>query len=391
MMERHLLREERGGSGYLFDRETGKVRHVAPELLAAERMRGDVDFLPLRADAPRFARSVPFCIWFELTLRCNLQCVHCSVDANTRADGRELGAAEVVPLLKQFADFGIFEVRFSGGEPTCHREFPEIVEEARRLGLFVSTSTNGAWGESRRRRLARLPVGLWIVSLDGRPRDHNALRPPGNTWAETVKTIRGLVEAGRRVRVSTVLCRTNHLGLREHVKTLVDLGVEALTLVPVRPSGRAADPERFASLCLSSDEYQEVLGEVRALREEYAFEIAASYDLLARGKMFNTPAHFAKRCVAGAEAACVGPTGQLRACILLDDDKYVVGDLVRGSRDLTRLWADDASWGVFRDPASVPESCRDCRHLGVDCFGVCHVFRESALAPDLPFCPLKTR
>jgi hypothetical protein len=29
-------------------------------------------------------------------------------------------------------------------------------------------------------------------------------------------------------------------------------------------------------------------------------------------------------------------------------------------------------------------------HLGRDCFGVCHVFRESSLSPDLPFCPLQS-
>jgi radical SAM protein with 4Fe4S-binding SPASM domain len=388
-MRRFLLREERGGQGYRFDRLTGKVQHVPSEAFATERAREDVDLLPLRQGGPRFARSVPFCVWFELTLRCNLHCIHCSVDANTRADARQLSAVEIAPLLDQFADFGIFEVRYSGGEPTWHPEYPEIVEETHRRGLFVSTSTNGAWGERRRPRLAALPVGLWIVSLDGRQQDHNALRPPGNSWAETVKTIRCLVDAGRRVRVNTVLCKTNHLGLREHVKTLVDLGAEALTLVPIRPSGRAARPELFQDLCLSPDEYQAVLHEVRALREEYGFEIAASYDLLARGRMFNTPAHFAKRCVAGAEAACIGPTGQLRACILLDDEKYVVGDLVGGEASLAEGWWNDARWGMFRNPESVPESCRDCRHLGVDCFGVCHVFRESPLAPDLPFCPLR--
>lgn len=387
-LNRLLLREERGGFGYLFDRTTGKVTHLPQEEMGEWRGRSDVSFLPLRERSPRLARSVPFCIWFELTLRCNIQCVHCSVDASARPEIGKLGLPQVARLLRQFADFGIFEVRYSGGEPTCHPEFPEIVEETHRQGLFVSVSTNGVWGESRRRRIARLPVGLYIVSLDGTREEHNSLRPPGDTWSRTVKSIRRLVEEGKRVRINTVLCERNYRGLREHVRKLVDLGVEALTLVPVRPSGRAGNGELFHGLCLSTEQYQAVLEEVRDLRERHGFEIATSYDLLAKGRMFNTPAHFAKRCVAGAEAACVGPTGELRACILLDDRKYVVGDLFASDTALADLWEDDARWGIFRNPESVPQACRACDHLGRDCFGVCHVFRESPLSPDLPFCPL---
>jgi radical SAM protein with 4Fe4S-binding SPASM domain len=389
-LDRLLLREEPGGIGYLFDRTTGKVTHLTREEMGEWRGRPGVSFLPLREGSPRLARSVPFCVWFELTLRCNISCVHCSVDARARPEIGELGFSQVARLLRQFADFGIFEVRYSGGEPTCHPAFPEIVEETLRQGLFVSVSTNGVWGEARGRRLARLPVGLYIVSLDGTREEHNSLRPPGDTWARTVKSIRRLVEAGRRVRINTVLCERNYRGLRMHVENLVQLGVEALTLVPVRPSGRAGTGAMFNSLCLSTGQYQEVLEEVRRLREEYGFEIATSYDFMAKGRMFNTPAHFAKRCVAGAEAACVGPTGQLRACILLDDQKYAVGDLFASDTALAELWADDARWGIFRNPESVPEICRACDHLGRDCFGVCHVFRESSLSPDLPFCPLQS-
>jgi radical SAM protein with 4Fe4S-binding SPASM domain len=388
-MHQFVLREERGSSGYLFDRSTGKVTHVRPERLDEHRHRRDVEFLELREDTPRYARSVPFCIWLELTVRCNLQCIHCSVDAQARTDVGELGLRQVEEMLQQFVDFGIFEIRLSGGEPTCHPDYARIVKAAHEKGLFVSVSTNGVWPKGRRKEFARLPVGLHIVSLDGTKEEHNALRPPGDTWSKAVETIRCLVEEGRRVRVNTVLNRRNSGHLREHVAHLVALGVEALTLVPVRPTGRAGTPEMFGDLCLSTDEYQQVLDEVQGLREEFDFEIATSYDLMAKGKMFNTPAYFSKRCVAGSEAACVGPTGQLRSCILLDDDKYVVGDLVEGEASLSKLWNDDARWGMFRSESSVPDCCKECKHLGKDCFGVCHVYRESPLSPDLPFCPIK--
>jgi radical SAM protein with 4Fe4S-binding SPASM domain len=383
-----LLRDEHDGCGYLFDRVTGKVVHLQPGDAKSYAARKDVDFRPLCENTPRCARAVPFCVWFELTLRCNLACIHCSVDATLRKDFSELNLAQVTSLLNQFADFGIFEVRYSGGEPTYHPEFSEIVRASHDQGLYVSVSTNGLWEESQRRDYASLPVGLYIVSLDGTRPDHNKLRPPGNSYDNIVNSIECLVDEGKRVRISTVLCKQNKGNLREHIMRLKQLGVEGITLVPVRPSGRAGTATMFDKLCLSVEEYEAVLEEVQLLRNELDFEIATSYDLLAKGKMFNTPEYFSKRCVAGTEAACVGPTGQLRSCILLDQEEYVVGDLLSSKSAFSDLWADDEKWGVFRNGSSAPNCCKECEHLGHDCFGICHVFRQSDLSPDLPFCPI---
>jgi len=83
---------------------------------------------------------------FELTERCNNNCIHCSI--NLPADDpsaleRELSAGEVRRMLTEVAALGGMEARFTGGEPLLREDFEELYLFARRLGLKVMIFTNG--------------------------------------------------------------------------------------------------------------------------------------------------------------------------------------------------------------------------------------------------------
>jgi radical SAM protein with 4Fe4S-binding SPASM domain len=91
--------------------------------------------------SPRFGEIV-----FELTERCNNDCIHCCInlpenDENTRK--RELTTGQVKDILKQAADIGYLNVRFTGGEPLLRPDFEELYLFARRLGMKVLLFTNG--------------------------------------------------------------------------------------------------------------------------------------------------------------------------------------------------------------------------------------------------------
>lgn len=94
-----------------------------------------------KAFTPRFEQ-----LDFELTERCNNDCVHCCInlaenDENARR--RELTAEQVKDILKQAADIGYLQVRFTGGEPLLRPDFEELYLSARRLGMKVLLYTNG--------------------------------------------------------------------------------------------------------------------------------------------------------------------------------------------------------------------------------------------------------
>lgn len=82
---------------------------------------------------------------FELTERCNNNCLHCCVnlpEADETARQRELSTDRIKAILSEAAALGALSVRFTGGEPLLREDFAELYLFARRLGLKVLIFTN---------------------------------------------------------------------------------------------------------------------------------------------------------------------------------------------------------------------------------------------------------
>ena len=74
-------------------------------------------------------------IVIELTNRCNLSCGHC-FDERHAATG-DLSLEVLEKVLREGKSCGIEQVSFTGGEPTIHRRFREIIERVCRGWLSV--------------------------------------------------------------------------------------------------------------------------------------------------------------------------------------------------------------------------------------------------------------
>ncbi len=94
---------------------------------------------------------------FELTERCDNDCIHCCINlpaGDTAARAREMTTGQIEDILQQAADLGCLEVRYTGGEPLLRPDFEELYLFARRLGLKVLIYTNA-------RRIGRRLAGLF--------------------------------------------------------------------------------------------------------------------------------------------------------------------------------------------------------------------------------------
>lgn len=81
----------------------------------------------------------------ELTERCDNDCIHCCINlpaGDAAARAREMTTEEVKEILRQAADLGCLQVRFTGGEPLLRTDFEELYLCARQLGLRVLIFTN---------------------------------------------------------------------------------------------------------------------------------------------------------------------------------------------------------------------------------------------------------
>ena len=108
-------------------------------------MKDNPYLLKLPGEKADLYKSVISTIDIELTERCNNACIHCLINQpenDHNVQSMELSTGEILDILKQAADLGVINVRFTGGEPLLRRDFKEIYLAARRLGMIVTISTN---------------------------------------------------------------------------------------------------------------------------------------------------------------------------------------------------------------------------------------------------------
>jgi wyosine [tRNA(Phe)-imidazoG37] synthetase (radical SAM superfamily) len=109
----------------------------------------------------------PISINLDLTSACNFSCPHC-VDSKIINTGEYLTIEDVTRSLDTLKSHGLLSViLLGGGEPTLHKDFGEIVNYIKRIGLQLGIVTNG----SRLGRAANVAASMekhdWIrVSLD---------------------------------------------------------------------------------------------------------------------------------------------------------------------------------------------------------------------------------
>jgi len=164
-----------------------------------------------RAEATAVKKRIPYNVIFEITRRCNLDCMMCYVVDHTQAHPDELSTEEAKDLLKQLADAGTLKLTFSGGEPFMRPDFLDLVEYARSLAFNIDILTNGTLiGDQTVKRLKELAI--WQVSisiLGATPDTHDGITGKEGSFSRAVQALHLLKDAGIKPRIKTLVMRPN--------------------------------------------------------------------------------------------------------------------------------------------------------------------------------------
>jgi radical SAM protein with 4Fe4S-binding SPASM domain len=315
--------------------------------------RSLADLIALKAEA----RRVPLNVHFELTYRCNEQCVHCYcvVEHGREREARahELTYDEVVRVLDDLADLGGFYLTLSGGEVLVRRDFFEIAEHARRRGFVLRIFTNGlALTDAKARRIAALDpltVELSIFSAD--PAVHDAITRVPGSFARLLRAVHLLKAHGIRVYLKSVMMTPNIEGFAKLHQLGKDLGVFSHTFaceVSPRVTGDTLGPRRYQ---LDDEQLLNYLGQPVFPPSAPFFE-GASEDV---GRQRDT-------CGPATNGACIDPYGNVYPCVAF---RIPLGNV--RERPLRELWY--APPPAIRDLLSVKKyadlpECRDCELVG---------------------------
>lgn len=176
-------------------------------------------------------KCIPLGATLELTLGCNLACVHCynfdrSAAAPRERTGKELSFEEIQSAIDQLAEAGCLYLSFTGGEALVHPRLEELIRYARSKRFVVKLKTNGSLlTDETVRMLQDAGVAQIDVSVYGAtPETHDAFTRRPGSHANTVAGVRRAVAAGIGVRVNMSLVRANVNEVDRMVELARDLG-----------------------------------------------------------------------------------------------------------------------------------------------------------------------
>ena len=248
--------------------------------------------------------GVPLSVQVDVTYRCNERCVHCYLDHD---DYGEMTAAEIMDVLDQLAEAGVFFLCFSGGEVLMRMDFFRILEYARSLLFCVKVKTNAFMiREKEADRLRELGVQAVQVSIySHRPEVHDAITKLPGSLKRSIAGMRLLRERGMKTIIANVLMRSN-LNDYAGVKALAkELGAEYTidpTITPKMDGDRSILP-----LGIGGDDLRQVFrnGDLVGNVEEFCAPPPAVNDDVLDGLP----------CSAGHTACYISPYGDVYPCV----------------------------------------------------------------------------
>jgi len=196
---------------------------------------------------------------FELTARCNFNCPMCYVHLTPeqlKASGREeLTAQQWLDIARAAKDRGMVFALLTGGEPLVRKDFFEIYDGMRKMGILISINSNGSMlkGPILERFLEAPPL-RFNISLYGGSNDtyRNMCGLP--VYDQVKENIRALRQAGVDVSLNLSITPYNKDDLRRIYEDAVELDVNVKASSYMYPSVRVNGEQYGCGNRLSCEE-----------------------------------------------------------------------------------------------------------------------------------------
>ena len=266
-------------------------------------------------------------LFWECTLRCNVQCRHCGSDCKQIAGVEDMPREDFFRVLDSIArkvDPSQVFVIVSGGEPLMRKDIVECAAGIHERGFTWGLVTNGlALTKERFDALRGQGLASLAVSLDGLEDNHNWMRNYGELPA-----------------------------IRDY---LIGKGLTAWRLYSIFPVGRAATEPLFQ---LSNEEFRGLLDFIRTTRKEGRIKAEfgcegymGNYEGEVRDLFFH--------CSAGITVGSVMADGAIAACASIRSD-YNQGNIYED--DFMDVWENRYHPHRHREWMRNGD-CKDCKHF----------------------------
>lgn len=293
-------------------------------------------------------------LFWECTLRCNMNCRHCGSDCKMQPAVPDMPAEDflrVIDSITPHVDTHKTFIIITGGEALLRDDLEEVGRELNRREYPWGMVTNGyLLDEKRLNSLVASGMHSITISLDGFEEQHNWIRQNHASFERATRAIELLVQRNDLLwDIVTCVNQKNYPVLPQFRDYLVELGVPAWRLFSIFPMGRAAgEPE----LQLTDEQYRGLLdfiqGERSKVKGERLIDVSYScegylgeYEQRVRNHFFY--------CRSGVEVASIRCDGSISGCTS-----------VRSNMDQGNIYKDDF-WDVWQNRFQVMRDRRWAR------------------------------
>lgn len=210
-----------------------------PELLKKKALPTAIRKLDLPEGVPPLTS-----LYMYISGSCNLACHHCWIEPDYQDDNKNGKFIKLEHLKKAITEakpLGLQSVKLTGGEPTLHPRFREIVNHIESENIDMIMETNGILIDDKMAAYLRSKphFNFISVSLDGaKPETHDKLRGVKGSFEQAVAGIKALVKAGFRPQLICTLHKGNVAELEDVIKLAGSLVCDSVKFNHVQHMGR---------------------------------------------------------------------------------------------------------------------------------------------------------
>lgn len=312
------------------------------------------------------------CVW-ELTLKCNMRCIHCGSTAGRPRDN-ELSIDECLRVADDLLEMGSRQVTFIGGEVFLYPGWEKIARRLSDGGAQVNIITNAFHlGKDQVDQIKYAHLCNVGISLDGMEEKHNYIRNSPDSFKRVLRAFRMLRDEKIPVGVVTSLLSINYTDLESMYSLLVENGVSVWQIQLATAMGKMGENR---DLILDPARIPEVTSFIRRMRGRQEMNVYAGDDIgyYDENEMYlrGRPGSIAvwRGCQAGLKALGIDSAGNVKGCESLYSDEFIEGNLRQES--LKEIWCKEGNFAYNRnfDLSQLVGRCSGC-DKGQLCRGGC--------------------
>ena len=297
-------------------------------------------------------------LFWECTLRCNLNCRHCGRDCRMLSEKNDMPLPDFLKVLddiKLHQDPAKIMVITTGGEPMMRSDLAQCGREISSRGFAWGMVTNGMMlTPPKLDEFVAAGLQSIAVSFDGFEEDHNWMRGHSQSFKNVLVAIEALKQHPSLTWdvITCVNQRTIHY-LPEFRDYLIHLGIRRWRLFTVFPSGRAANEP---DLKLSSKQFVQMMDFIRMTRLQGKIRVDYGCDGFLGNYEGEVRNHYFS-CSAGINVASILADGSISGCLSIRSD-YHQGNIYQDN--FWEVWKN--KFGIYRDHSWMKTgSCSNCK------------------------------